>query len=364
LALLREPLAAEELGLRLLGALDEGREVPIPRSRGRDPEEPTPELIGESPVMGQVFETLARVARSEATVLLTGESGTGKEVVARALHWASGRREGPFVAVNCAAIPEHLLESELFGHEKGAFTGAVARRVGRFERADGGTLFLDETGDMSLVLQAKVLRALEARTVERVGGETSQPLDVRVIAATNHDLAGAIRDGRFREDLYYRLAVVELDLPPLRERGPDVRTLALHFAGLAAARHDRPVRSITTKALRRIETASWPGNVRELRNVMDRAVLLAHGPSIRSTDLRIGAAAPSTTAHGAVSGSAGYAPTMSLAEVESDHVRRVLESVGGQMTRAAATLGIHRNTLSRKVREYGIEVPASGRAAT
>jgi DNA-binding NtrC family response regulator len=213
------------------------------------------------------------------------------------------------------------------------------------------------------VLQAKVLRALEERTVERVGGETSHILDVRVIAATNHELSHAIREGRFREDLYYRLAVVELHLPPLRERGSDVRTLALHFARQAALRHGRAARSITAEALRRIETAPWPGNVRELRNVMDRAVLLANGPSIRSTDLRIGAVAPTASPHGDQAGHAGYAATMSLAEVESDHVRRVLESVGGHMARAAATLGIHRNTLTRKVREYGIDVPPAGEAA-
>ena len=362
-AVLREPVTAQDLRTRLEGAWDEGREVRIPEAGSAGQHDDVPMLVGESPAMGHVFETVARVARSSATVLLTGESGTGKEVVARALHGAGDRRDGPFVAVNCAAIPEHLLESELFGHEKGAFTGAVARRVGRFERANAGTLFLDEIGDMSLVLQAKVLRALEERVVEPVGGETGRPVDVRVIAATNRELAGAIREGRFREDLYYRLAVVELHLPPLRERGSDVRTLALHFARQAARRHGKPVRSITTSALRRIEEARWPGNVRELRNVLDRAVLLASGESIRSTDLRIGAAAPSTAAPSDQNEQVGYAPTLSLAEVESDHVRRVLESVGGHMARAAETLGIHRNTLTRKVREYGIDVPSSGEAA-
>ena len=366
--LLREPVDVDDLYARLEGAFDEGREVRISYSGGiRDDAADggqAPVLVGESPVMGHVFETIARVARSDATVLLTGESGTGKEVAARALHSASNRSDGPFVAVNCAAIPEHLLESELFGHEKGAFTGAVARRVGRFERANGGTLFLDEIGDMSLVLQAKVLRALEERVVERVGGETSLAVDARVIAATNRELTGAIRRGQFREDLYYRLAVVELHLPPLRERGADVRTLALHFAHNAALRHGRPVRSITAKALRRIEEAHWTGNVRELRNVMDRAVLLANGSSIRSTDLRIGALAPTVSAHGDEERPVGYAPTLSLAEVESDHVRRVLESVGGHMARAAETLGIHRNTLTRKVRELGIDVPSSSEAAS
>jgi two-component system response regulator HydG len=356
-ALLREPVDEEELRSHLRTLLDEGAEAPIPVAKPAGPERPEgePELIGDSPAMGTVFATVARVARSTSTVLLTGESGTGKEVVARALHWASDRSEGPFVAVNCAAIPEHLLESELFGHEKGAFTGAVARRVGRFERADGGTLFLDEIGDMSLVLQAKVLRVLEERRVERVGGEAGLTVDVRVVAATNHELASAIEDGRFREDLYYRLAVVELSLPPLRGRGSDVRKLAVHFAAHFARRHARPVRAITEKALARLEAALWPGNVRELRNVMDRAVLLARGTTIRASDLRTGIAAPTAAAHEPPGATAGYAPTLSLEAVEADHIRRVLEAVGGHMGDAAETLGIHRNTLTRKMKAYGLQ---------
>jgi DNA-binding NtrC family response regulator len=355
-ALLREPPAEDELKARLRGALEEGAEVRVPELAAYVEErEAAPELIGDSPVMGSVFETVARVARSSATVLLTGESGTGKEVVARALHWASDRSRGPFVAVNCAAIPEHLLESELFGHERGAFTGAVARRVGRFERAHGGTLFLDEIGDMSLVLQAKVLRVLEERIVEPVGGEAGRPLDVRVVAATNQHLGRATADGRFREDLYYRLAVVELSLPPLRERGGDVRKLALHFAAHFARRHARPIEALTDAALRRLETAPWPGNVRELRNVIDRAVLLANGPVIRTDDLRLGtAAATASPSDGDPSG--GYAPTLTIEAVEAEHIRRVLDFVEGHIGRAAESLGIHRNTLTRKLKAYGIEV--------
>jgi DNA-binding NtrC family response regulator len=366
-ALVREPVTADELRECLGGATDEGRAVRIPAAddAGGPPGVPgLPQLLGWDPAMDHVFRTIARVARSDATVLLTGESGTGKELVARAIHATSGRRDGPFVAVNCAAIPEHLLESELFGHEKGAFTGAVSRRVGRFERANGGTLFLDEIGDMSLVLQAKVLRALEERVVERVGGESSYAVELRVIAATNRDIAGAIRDGSFREDLYFRLAVVELRLPPLRDRGADVKTLALHFARQAAARHGRPVRVLTTKALRHIEEASWPGNVRELRNVMDRAVLLANGSTIRSTDLRIGAVAPRASAQAGAEPHGGYPTTLSLAQVESDHLRRVLESVGGRIARAASILGIHRNTLAHKMREYGIGIASSNDAVS
>jgi two-component system response regulator HydG len=256
--------------------------------------------------------------------------------------------------VNCAAIPEHLLETELFGHERGAFTGAVARRVGRFERAHGGTLFLDEIGDMSLVLQAKLLRVLEDRVVERVGGEEGRPVDVRVIAATNQDLEVATQERRFREDLYHRLAVLGIPLPPLRQRGEDIRTLAIHFGCHFRDAYRRPVRAISERALRRLESASWPGNVRELRNVMDRAVVLARRTTIRSDDLQLGAAAPVASAHAVPGAAEGYLATRSLREVEADHIRRVLAAVQGHMGRAADTLGIHRNTLTRKMRELGL----------
>jgi DNA-binding NtrC family response regulator len=356
--ILREPVEEDELRSRLLTLLDEGPVVPLPDAADGAPAE-APVLVGEDSVMGSVFETVARAAGSTSTVLVTGESGTGKELIARALHSASSRARGPFVAVNCAAIPEHLLESELFGHERGAFTGAVARRVGRFERAHGGTLFLDEIGDMSLVLQAKVLRALEERVVERVGGDRSDPIDVRVVAATNQDLAAATSEGRFREDLYYRLAVVELLLPPLRARGTDIRRLALHFGAIFAVKHGKPIRAISESALHRLENAPWPGNVRELRNVMDRAVLLAHGEVLRANDLRLGRGAPRGSARGDGHAAVGYAPELSLEAVEADHIRRVLESLDGHMAQAAESLGIHRNTLSRKMKAYGID-PQSG----
>lgn len=354
LAIVREPLEDAEIRAQLEAVADEGSTVAFSDPPEIAAERARPALVGESPAMDAVFRTLARVARSASTVLVTGESGTGKEVVARALHWASDRRDGPFVAVNCAAIPEQLLESELFGHERGAFTGAVARRVGRFERAHGGTLFLDEIGDMSLVLQAKVLRVLEERVVERVGGQASEPVDVRVVAATNRPLATAIEEGRFREDLYYRLAVVELSLPPLRNRGEDIRRLALHFGAHFADQHRKSVRGISERALERLEADPWPGNVRELRNVMDRAVLLATGEHIRSSDLRLGSGAPRGSAPGEGE-PRGYPPELSLEEVESDHIERVLEHVDGHIARAAASLGIHRNTLTRKVKQYGIE---------
>jgi two-component system response regulator HydG len=359
-ALLSEPLVENDLRARLRDALDEGPEVPLPDDAD-DPEEADgpPRLIGEGPPMAAVFETIARAARSTSTVLVTGESGTGKEVVARALHWASERRGKPFVAVNCAAIPEHLLESELFGHERGAFTGAVARRVGRFERAQGGTLFLDEIGDMGLVLQAKVLRALEERVVEPVGGDEGRPVDVRVVAATNQDLVRAVANGRFREDLYYRLAVVEVWIPPLRERGADVRVLALHFAARFARRHGRRIEAITEAALRRLEAAPWPGNVRELRNVMDRAVLLARGRTVRGADLRLGPGAPSAAPRTETGQLEGYPPNLTLEEVEARHIRRVLEAVSGHIGKAAEVLGIHRNTLTRKLKAYGIDATES-----
>jgi DNA-binding NtrC family response regulator len=352
-AMLREPVRVDELALRLTEIVDEGKVVPLPALRER---EEGPLLIGDSPAMAQVFETVARVAGSATTVLLTGESGTGKEVVARALHASSARAQGPFVPVNCAAIPEQLLESELFGHEKGAFTGATGRRRGRFERAHRGTLFLDEIGDMSLILQAKLLRVLEDGVVEPLGGEESTTVDVRAIAATNRDLSEAIASGAFREDLYYRLAVVELASPPLREREDDLRRLALHFAALCAERHGRALRGISARALGRLQSYAWPGNVRELRNVMDRAVMLSRGDVINSASLRLGPAAPNAGPRGTWP-TEGYRPDASLAEVEADHIARVLRSVQGHLGNAADVLGIHRNTLSRKVREYGIAVP-------
>lgn len=367
--LVREPLRGDDLTQRASLLLDEGEEIPLPTDTGPVADAApggaasTDPIVGEGPAMAHVFERIARVARSDSTVLLTGESGTGKELVARALHAAGPRAGGPFVAVNCAAIPEQLLESELFGHQKGAFTGAVASRSGRFERADGGTLLLDEVGDMSPVLQAKLLRALEERTVEPVGGDGPRPIDVRVVAATHRDLRDRTLDGSFREDLYYRLAVVDIHLPPLRERGPDVRALAVHFAATFARRHGSDVSAITERALERLEAHSWPGNVRELRNVMDRAVLLASGSVLRSGHLRVGEASPRASSRPTAPGPVGYPPELSLAEVEAHHIERVLTSTQSHIGRAAEVLGIHRNTLTRKVREYEIDVEDEGDGA-
>ena len=357
-ALLHEPLQPSDLRSRLIAILEKGKVVQVPPTTEESGTGPV--MVGTGPEMAEIFQVLARVASSPATVLVTGESGTGKELIAQAIHWASDRADGPFVAVNCAAIPEHLLESELFGHERGAFTGAIARRSGRFERANGGTLFLDEIGDMSLVLQSKILRVLEERVLERVGGEETMPLDVRIVAATHQNLEQLIADGDFREDLYYRLAVVELHVPPLRERGDDIRELALHYVAHFADRYDRTMEGITEEAIQRLQDYHWPGNVRELRNVLDRAVLLSRGRVLRFSEIRLGTASPRASSRSDSQDISGYPPSISLDEVEADHIGRVLVSVGGHMGNAAEILGIHRNTLARKVREFDIETATEG----
>ncbi len=351
-----EPPDPEQI-LEELNRKGPGATVPLPPLEQVEEAE-GPLLIGSSAQMEEVFHRVATVADSSATLLLTGESGTGKELVARAVHWASPRRGAAFIPVNCAAIPEHLLESELFGHERGAFTGAEARRRGRFERADGGTLFLDEIGDMSLVLQAKILRALEEGEVERLGGEASVEVDVRIVAATNRNLQEAVRSGEFREDLFYRLAVVQVPLPPLRERHADLEPLALHFAAFFSGRYGRTVQEVSKEALGRLRQHTWPGNVRELRNVMDRAVLVCRGSVIEAEDLELGGRSPRLSPS-EEPGPEGFPPDTPLADVEASHIRTVLEYTDGHMGRAAELLGIHRNTLTRKVSAY--EVPVPGR---
>jgi two-component system response regulator AtoC len=350
--LLGSPLEAEALAGLLRGLAQGGERVRL-RLAADDGEGEGGQLVGRSPSLLEVFKQVGRVAGSPATVLVTGESGTGKELVAQAIHRLSPRATRPFVAVNCAAIPEDLLESELFGHERGAFTGAVARKIGRFERASGGTLFLDEIGDMSLVLQAKILRALQEREIERLGGEERLAVDVRVVAATHRDLATLIAAGDFREDLFYRLAVVRLHLAPLRERREDVRELALHYGAFFAREYGRPVESISSEALARLEGHPWPGNVRELRNVMERAVLVAPGEVIAGDHVQLDRPVAPAVAAGNLP---GYTPTLTMAEVEALHITRVLAEVEGHLGRASEMLGLHRNTVSRKAREYGIEV--------
>ena len=306
-------------------------------------------LVGQSPAMLDVYRMIARVAPSTATVLVLGESGTGKEVVARAIHAAGARSSGPFITVNCAAIPENLLESELFGHEKGAFTGAVTRRAGRFEMAVGGTLFLDEIADMSLALQAKILRAVQEREIERVGGGESIPVDVRLIAATNRDLREAIDEGKFREDLYYRLSVVVVNLPRLVERGSDLLLLTSYYIREFATRYGKGQMTISESALDVLRRHSWVGNVRELRNVIERAVIIASDGVLRvehlPEELRNKPREPAPS---------GDSQLGTIAEVEARHISRVLADTGGVIGTTASILGIHRNTLARKMREYGL----------
>jgi DNA-binding NtrC family response regulator len=354
-ALLSHPPTPEELRQEVRPTVEESDDVVVPTEDGGEDDA---SVVGSSPELMEVFRVVARVAPTPVTVLITGESGTGKELVARALHDQGARRERAFVAVNCAAIPDTMLEAELFGFEKGAFTGAVAASEGRFGRAHGGTLFLDEIGELSLPLQAKILRVLESGEIERLGARATSAVDVRVIAATNQPLRDRVGSGRFREDLLYRLAIVEIEVPPLRRRQQDVLPLAFHFARRFSGRYSRPIRAFSQQAVLRLTTYPWPGNVRELRNVIDRAVLLARGGVVRSPDIRLGADAPRTSPLEQGVG-LGYAPTLSLKQVEAAHIRSVLEHTGGRMGEAAEILGVHRNTMTAKVREHGIEVHPS-----
>jgi DNA-binding NtrC family response regulator len=305
-----------------------------------------PALIAASPEMIAIRATVDKVGPSDVTVVIGGESGTGKEVIARALHASSSRASGPFVAINCGAIPEGLLEAELFGHEKGAFTGADVARAGHFERAGGGTVLLDEIGEMPLSAQVKLLRVLEDRTVVRVGGSERRPIDVRVIAATNRDLAAAVEAGELRDDLYHRIAVVGIDLPPLRDRPADVVALAEHFV----ARSDRPITGLSDDAVEALLAHHWPGNVRELRNAIERAVIFAEGERIERADLgpEIGGAAADRD------GPPGWFVKlpMRLDELEKRAVFAALRASGGNKSQAARTLGVDRVTVYNKLKTY------------
>jgi DNA-binding NtrC family response regulator len=303
------------------------------------------DLVSKSPAMQRVLELAQVAARSNSTILVLGESGTGKEVVARAIHAESGRGEGPFVAVSCAALTETLLESELFGHEKGAFTGAVARRKGKFEMAHGGTLFLDEVGDISPKLQLDLLRALEDRRFHRVGGSEPIEVDVRVIAATNRDLRRAVADGSFREDLYYRLDVIQVRLPPLRERKEDIPMLVEEFLERLGAELQRSLR-VSPDAMAGLLAHDWPGNVRELRNVLERGAVVAQGDVIRPDDLGLGASGSS---------SSPLASLSSLEEVEKRHITEVLARCSGNVSQSARVLGIDRVTLYNKIKKYQLK---------
>jgi len=305
-------------------------------------------MIGQCDAMRKVFEKIQLVADTNATVLIVGESGTGKELVARAVHDFSKRRDRPFLPVNCAAIPDSLIESELFGHEKGAFTGAVSRREGLFQAAAGGTLFIDEIGELQLGLQSKLLRAIEDKKILPIGSTHPTAVDVRLVAATNRDLKQRVEAGQFREDLYYRLRVVELALPPLRERREDIPLLVRHFVDEIAKDNGRPVRDITQEALEAILAYTWPGNVRELRNTLESVIVLSLKERIELGDL------PSHVT-GAKPVQAVFRPSMTLAELEKEAIRRTLEEHKGHRVRTSEALGISVRTLQRKIQEYGLD---------
>jgi len=312
-------------------------------------------IIGQSPAMVNLLETVAQVAPSEAIVLITGESGTGKELIAGAIHYNSSRKDGPFVKINCAAITETLLESELFGHEKGAFTGADRRKEGRFYQAHRGSLFLDEVSEMSLTMQVKLLRVLQEREFTRVGGEKTIQVDVRIIAATNKDLPQLISKGEFREDLYYRLNVVDLEIPFLRKRREDVPLLAQHFLQIFAARNHKEIKGFTPQAMDHLIRYDWPGNVRELMNAVERAVVLSRSDYLSEKDFPVISGSEIKN-----DGTISQTPpingdgTTPLEEVEKATILKTLEAAGGNKSEAARRLGITRKTLHKKLKTYGV----------
>jgi len=347
---LEKPLSLEKVVLTVEHALErerlrlENRELIAGQMKGF-------EMLGSSRSMQELKRGIERAAPTNSWVLITGENGTGKELVARNIHFLSNRSARPFVAVNCAAIPEELIESELFGHERGAFTGAVSSKKGKFDMADGGTLFLDEIGDMSLKTQAKVLRILEERSFERVGGTRSITVDVRVIAATNKDLKEEITRGNFREDLYYRLNVIPFYVPPLRERGADIALFIRHFLEEFSRETARDVPRITNEAMKWLLGYHWPGNVRELRNLMERLVIMAPAGEISAEDI------PAYIRGGKAAAESGWVSTLKDArkEFERDFIVRKLEENDGNVARTAEVIGVERSHLYRKMKSYGIE---------
>ena len=311
------------------------------------------EIVGESPLLKEVLEQVRKVAQSKATVLIEGESGTGKELVAQAIHQASPRSRAPFIAVHCAALSESLLESELFGHEKGSFTGATERRIGRFESADGGTLFLEEIGEISPSIQVKLLRFLETKAIDRVGGSKTIELDVRLVTATNRNLEQLVREGKFRDDLYFRLDVVRFVMPPLRQRTEDIPALVAHFIKIFSEENGVPPLEIEPGAMKTLQAYPWPGNIRELRNFCENAVVLRKGGKLTEFDLdpRFRGAAPA----GAASGGAeegGPSQTLSVEQNEKRLLREALIKSRGNRTKAAELMGISRRTLHRKLAQW------------
>jgi DNA-binding NtrC family response regulator len=310
-------------------------------------------ILGTSPAMQRVFDLVKKVAATDLTVLITGESGTGKELIANALHQNSPRKGHPFIKVNCAAMARELVESELFGHEKGAFTGAIAAREGKFEAADGGTIFLDEIGDMGGETQAKVLRVLQEREFERVGGNHTIKVDVRVVAATNRNLQKMMQEGKFREDLFYRLNVVQIPLPPLRERREDIPLLATHFLTEVADRYGRGPMTLSPDAYGVLLSAPWPGNVRELKNAIEEAAVLSPGPEIQATDIRLGQ--QTRTTDPTPPGTFKEAKQQVVEAFERDFLNRALRRHQGNITRTAEEMGLHRQQLQQKIRELGLK---------
>jgi len=342
-----KPIQIEELKVVLKRAFHLSElEVENRRLRQRASEKGFEEILGTSPKMHEVFASIRKVATAEVPVLITGESGTGKELVARAIYRQSARKGGPFVVINCGAIPENLLESELFGHEKGAFTGAHMQRKGRIEAASSGTLFLDEIGELSLQLQVKLLRYLQEQKIERVGGRQEIVVDARVLAATNMDLKQAIKEGRFREDLYYRIGVVSIDLPPLRERERDILLLANILLQKYAAEDKKKITGFTKQALREIEVHTWPGNVRELENRIKRAVIMAEGPKVTPTDLELASQ---------YSKYEGGSLRDSRDALEKDLIERAMARNKGNLTKTAEELAVSRPTLYEMMERLGIE---------
>jgi two-component system nitrogen regulation response regulator NtrX len=350
---LEKPLSYDNLLLCVRRALESARLARENRLL-RDQLLGQSEIVGESPVMQKLKEQIAIAAPTDGWVLITGEHGTGKELVARQIHLQSRRADRPFVAVNCAAIPEELIESELFGHEKGAFTGAIQTKRGRFELADGGTLFLDEIGDMSMMTQAKILRILQEHRFERVGGTETLQVDVRVIAATNKDLEAEMAAGGFREDLYYRLNVIPFRVPALRERREDIPTLIARFAARFASEAGRPLPHLTDAALRRLVEYPWPGNVRELQNIMERLVLMTPGGEIGVDDLPAQIASADRAKQLRASG--GRSLAEARARFERDYLLERLRDNDWNISRTADVVGLARETLSRKLRALGIDV--------
>ena len=321
-------------------------------------------IVGRHPEMVKIYQLITQIAKTPTTVLITGESGTGKELIARAIHRQSERSAQPFVAINVAAIPDTLLESELFGHEKGAFTGAHARKLGKFELAHGGTVFLDEIGSLRLDLQSKLLRVLQEREIERVGGVRTVPVDVRVLSATNVNLRQAVRDRAFREDLYYRLNVLPVHVPPLRDRREDIQLLVEYFISKVARECHRDVRGVSAGALDVLARYDWPGNVRELENVVHRAVVLARGPVVHLQDVPFDVALPETGSR--LAEDSGLPLRDACDQFERQYVLRVLDRVQWNVSRAARLLGVHRNTVLAKLAGWGVQRPRAtdGRSAS